>query len=268
MSDKDFLKKIIQYGIQNSQPCMYEESESLNEFVDICQHNDISGFLLKHLNNNKIKDIPMPLKLINLVNKRDSLSRLSILKKAIAVFEKHSIQYCLIKGFALSNLLYDDIFIRAGSDLDFLVKYEEYETILNILKEAGCLQAYDDFKFLPPHPVLWDTNAHEGHALVFSGFEKEQMEIATSLHCIRGIEKHLEFFSNSVKVNLDGVLVNVFDIQHQFIYLCVNTYYDDENKQEVKARNYMDIGRFIYLYFRAVNWHEIKKKADKLGCVR
>ena len=161
-----------------------------------------------------------------------------------------------------SKLFYNDVFLRGGNDIDFLV--QNGPATLSLLHEYGFQQKYKEF-FTTPCPVLFDGNAHEYRPLVTQEYPNQRIEIAISLHNIRGEYKHSFFFEHSHKVHLvDNLFVNTFDLEYQFINACSNIYNDDETKDVIKARNYIDIGRCILLYYNCINWNCVLQLAEQL----
>lgn len=190
--------------------------------------------------------------------------RIEVLARIINLLKQNKIEYCLIKGFALSQLLYDDPFFRPGGDIDILVKKHEGDKVVKLLyTDEKVFQIYIE-KNVRPYPILLDENAHEYREFFYSDIPNECFEIGTSLHNIRGEENHLSFFETKKDINISGIEVSSFDKLHTFLYLCTNIYNDDETKETVRARNYIDLGRLLFLYYKDLNWFEVKHLADKL----
>lgn len=190
------------------------------------------------------------------------LDRLQLLKEIVEIFKKNNISYCLNKGFVFSKLFYNNIFLRGGNDIDFLV--QDGSAVIDVLRRYGFQQIYKGIITIPC-PVLFDGNAHEYRPLVPPKHPNQLVEIAVSLHQIRGQYRNSLFFDNSHPIHLiDNFFVNTFDLEYQFIYACANIYNDDETSDMIAARNYIDLGRCVLYLYNYINWHRVVQVAEQL----
>ena len=90
----------------------------------------------------------------------------SILEDVLALFERHELPVIVLKGLALSHLLYAEPHRRPCGDLDILVKPEDYSRLHEILVGAG-YEAQDAEK-LPEHRSDLETT-FEQHFLAPGG---------------------------------------------------------------------------------------------------
>ncbi len=230
-------------------------------FLRICRDNGIQPFVLKIFDkcfattflNEMAKDVPS---INNLEN------RIIGMKRLLRIFKTEKIEYCISKGMVLSQLLYDDPFFRSGGDIDILVNKEDGDRTIYALQKENVKQVYIE-KNVKPYPILLDGNAHEYREFFFEDYPDVFFEIGTSLHNIRGIENHRSFFETKKEVIIKDISINAFDLTHTFLYLCTNIYNDDETKETIRARNYIDLGRFIYLYYNTIDWGFVVQLANQ-----
>lgn len=70
------------------------------------------------------------------------------LAKVFKLFEDHKIEALVLKGPALSQLIYNNVSMRSSKDLDILVKREQLEEAINLLESIGfqCSAAFKTAK--------------------------------------------------------------------------------------------------------------------------
>ena len=249
---RSYLKELIFHEIYH-----YPEKGNVvfsDDFHQYCDSNSLSSFYMSYTGNNHN----------NLLSSIMS-ERILVLQKVVELFNKNNIEYCLTKGFYLSTLLYGDPFFRPGTDIDFLVKESDGIKAVSCIKKIA-KQEYIG-KDCTPYPILLDDNAHEYREFYLIENPNQEFEIGIALHNIRGEHRLYEFFKTKEIFPLSDFEVNVFDKLHTFIYLCTNIYNDDETKEEIKARNYIDLGRFINLYYQDINLSQLNKEAKYLDVI-
>lgn len=259
---KAIFKSIVNACITEEIPNWEYMDVDWEDIYPFCEKNRIVEPFVKLFN----EYIPEPQKVIfasYIHQRRIALSdRLQLLKEVIGIFEKYNIPYCLNKGLAFSKLFYNDVFLRAGNDIDFLV--QDGPGALNVLQQYGFQQSYKGILTMPC-PIIFDGNAHEYRGLITQKYPNQLIEIAISLHNIRGEYKHSLFFKHSHPIHLvDDLFVNTFDLEYQFINACSNIYNDDETKDTIRARNYIDVGRCVLLFYNCINWQSIVQLAEHL----
>lgn len=114
------------------------------------------------------------------------------MKELIELFEKHSVQYTLVGGFAVNFYGY----VRTTQDIDFLLfpSEENGDRVMAALKEFGFGEA--------GIPLEYFTK--EGTA-IHIGVEPNRIDFLTKL---KGIS-NIEIFNHLQRVNFEGVALNI-----------------------------------------------------------
>ena len=258
--NKKMLYELIVHSIRQ-EPIHDTINAIPSDFLEICRENRIQSFVVKifenclalHFLNEIAKDLPSIDTLEN---------RIQVIKRLLRIFKNERIEYCISKGMILSQILYDDPFFRTGGDIDILVNKEDGDRTIYALQKENIKQIYIE-KNINPYPILLDGNAHEYREFYFEDYPDVIFEIGTSLHNIRGVKSHRSFFETKKEIFIKDISINTFDLKHTFLYLCTNIYNDDETKEAIRARNYIDLGRFIYLYFDSIDWNSVIRLANQ-----
>lgn len=187
------------------------------------------------------------------------------------LFELNNISFALVKGFPLSKLIYDDIYIRVTSDLDILVAEEDIVKAYTCLSSLGYKQQifYDrrTKKLITSDSAQfkYGDNSHELQCIKpisedrFLGVEIKRATSAIPL-------KHIKMFLKSLqKYNVNNFSVASFDISHTYLHLCANAYNNSETYMGVYRgtyiRDYLDIIIFVKRYRKAMDWNMLQKLA-------
>ena len=118
------------------------------------------------------------------------------MKKLIALFDRHHVQYALVGGYAVNYYGY----VRTTQDIDLLI----YPTLENAKKIMGCLSAFGFGE--AGIPIEYFERA--GSA-IHLGVEPNRIDLLTHL---RGVSND-RIFSNIKKVSIEGVSVNIIALE-------------------------------------------------------
>ena len=116
------------------------EWKSISNYENELDYNSylITPFLYKNLKENKIDD-PL-IKILKGIYKRTWYKNNILLKRLVEllnILNSNGIDCILLKGVALIFLYYRDLGIRELADMDFLVKVDQAELVINKLEENG-----------------------------------------------------------------------------------------------------------------------------------
>lgn len=187
------------------------------------------------------------------------------------ILELNNIPFTLVKGFPLSKLIYDDIYIRTTSDLDILVAEEDVVRAYDCLSSFGYKQQifYDrrTKKLITSDSAQfkYGDNSHELQCIKpisedrFLGVEIKRATSAIPL-------KHIKMFLESRQYyNVNDVNVASFDMSHTYLHLCANAYNNSETYMGIYRgtyiRDYLDIIMFVKKYQKSMDWNMLQKLA-------
>lgn len=259
----DLILQIIRHDFCANNIQIYDEM-NWNKIQDfIMQHrlfplyykavkNFVPSEVLPHMNENLV-----------LYNKRIDVAKLSI-SDIYQFSQKNKVRFLLIKGLALSKIIYDDLYSRQINDIDLLI--DEYDGIKfdSIMREIGYVQPYKadwskgQFSFLPFLTLHGRDSKHYYEYYKF-GENISKVEVHRTLTGYRPIINEI-LWSNST-INIDGININTLSLEHTFVYLIINAHNASETKQSLQKkivlRDYIDIYFFCKKYIEQMDWHAI-----------
>ncbi|OAB47989.1 nucleotidyltransferase family protein [Paenibacillus antarcticus] len=179
-----------------------------------------------------------------------------------------------IKGAILSQLLYDDPFIRTSGDIDTLIREASLEQIDKLLKDEGYFQAcgkdgvyasdYDNLEILP-YPILKDYRHHEYFEYYKqSGTDYVILELQRYIHNTITSEHIDRFLDSSRLLMVNGVKVRTLDTDHTLLYL-IESLHTDANwyYRGPKLNKYLELALFIRKYEKTIDWERVLHKSDE-----
>lgn len=181
------------------------------------------------------------------------LAQLRIIKRH---FQQENIDFVLIKGFALSQLLFGDFYSRDFGDIDLLIDIESYEKADNIMKRLGFVSNLNNGKI----PELIKIDCYEiEYFYEFEPGRKLCVELKMVTSSIRDMDTIAEIKKDRISINLDGEEYETINLSNTFILLCVNTYANIELEfGEGKMRDFVDIYFFLKKYTLELDWDYIE----------
>ena len=171
-------------------------------------------------------------------------------KKVGEALLSNDIQIIVLKGIFLSEWLYKDLALRQFTDIDLLVKPEDGERCIEILKAMG-FKPFDEgvSDFINAHSEI----VHYQPMVL----NKVIVEIHVKLHPDNKNYNLIttNFIENSIPVTIDGLSVNAFRLNDLIIYLCVHL---DKHFRGVDLQftSINDIVNLLYGFGKSINWSE------------
>lgn len=253
-------KKDVDLNISN------EDLERMNNIADVQ--------LVSNLYYRAYYDIlPFEQKKQQIEQTRDVNIKLNALLNIITMLQKKftdkKISSWFIKGFALSKMIYGDLYTRDFNDIDLLVHRKDIENVANIMIDMGFSNDFDlcIFKFLDsldcyevdffyPFPGAGKLSKKFNHKL------STELKIDTS--SIRDNNLISHFKENSVNMDIGNVSVQVFSLNDTFILLCTNLYSNFEAEfAKAKIRDLFDVYFFINTHSKELDWIYISKLCNR-----
>jgi hypothetical protein len=204
--------------------------------------------------------------------------RLSIAKEVMDTAIENRIPCVFIKGMALSRLIYEDIYIRPGNDLDFWTGPEYALPLAEILLQK------DFYISGRPDPKTGKAEKIKKPVMIPGSYyyeytvEKEVDGFSIKAE-IKKLSSALLFLKNSPyrenmlqyteEIDLEGNRFVTSDLEYTLLHLCANTYVNTESEFGVLHSHhwidYMDLYLFLKKYQNALDWKKVKEHGENLG---
>jgi hypothetical protein len=181
-------------------------------------------------------------------------------KETGEAFNANDISFVALKGIYLSEWLYGDIGLRQFSDIDVLVREQDGEKCLEILKSMGFeLSDTGETEFVRSQyeiihypPMVKDGVSVEIHIKLHRDAEKYRLDNAS-------------LWKNAVPVTLQGMSMYALGKYDQLIHLCVHL--DKHFKGgHVQFTCFMDIVNYLEKYANDFNWQEFTTACKAYDC--
>ncbi|OKP89116.1 nucleotidyltransferase family protein [Paenibacillus sp. P32E] len=195
---------------------------------------------------------------------------LSELKQIIEITQQREIKYTYLKGFVISNLLYDDLNARDSNDIDIVVDENDFLAFSELLRDVKFERTlYSDSLYAVETLVKNSSNQgifHEYWYLKQVGEIKIAVELKSNTSAIP--RKHIKEFCEKNEVYIvEGVKIVSNDMLHTFLHLCANAYSDSEERVGVergfRLRDYVDIYSYLNKYQTRMDWNLIAELSNK-----
>lgn len=132
----------------------------------------------------------------------------------------NKVEIILLKGAALITDVYGDYGLRAMSDIDVLVREQDWPIIYRILKKTGYRLVEKDFEQIPPKLTRYDVEAHVqyiSHLGTCLEFQFDLLTIGIGMKDVGGV------WARSREIERDGVKVRKLSQEDQLLQLLVHT---------------------------------------------
>ncbi len=183
--------------------------------------------------------------------------QLEYLKIIKSEFAKENIDFVIIKGFAISALVYEDMYQRDFSDCDLIVDINNFKKVNEIMKGLGYRSNLGNGDI----PDLLPLECYELEYFKEYAPGKEMcVEIKLGTSSIKNVDIIKKFLNNKMELNIDGENYNTFSLNDTFILLCTNTYCNFELEFAIaRIRDLIDIRMFFEKYKENLDWDYIVK---------
>ena len=181
--------------------------------------------------------------------------QLEYLKIIKSEFGKKNINFVIIKGFAISALVYEDMYQRDFSDCDLIVDIDDFKKVNEIMIGLGYRSNLGNGDI----PDLLPLECYELEYFKDYASGKEMcVEIKLGTSSIKNVDKIKKFLNNKVELNINGENYYTFSLNDTFILLCTNTYCNFELEFAVaRIRDLIDIKMFYEKYKDNLDWDYI-----------
>ena len=253
------LDTIFSKSLSNDVICELNEA-ILNFFVE----NKIENIFMNKIQNINTQKVPL---IDNIekrlrINNRISVARVKEMISICQFLNNNGIEYAVVKGPVLSQIIYDNPYNRSYGDIDIVLLNFEKDClkVMTYLSENDYVQDLgwgNRCRINTQEIVLGERIDHHEIRCVKGVNNMYSVEIKNTLSCIP--RTVIGEFCNYNKIyNIDGGDINSFDLNHTFISLCSNTFMNSESRNTVYynnkyLRHYCDLFFFIKKYSNTID---------------
>ncbi|MCX5721261.1 MAG: nucleotidyltransferase family protein [Nitrospirae bacterium] len=166
-------------------------------------------------------------------------------------FNEAGIPVMPLKGLYLADLLYKDSALRPTSDLDLLVKVQDFEASQQILEEAGCTKLADEEQGAEYHVSYVTTNERAGHVLI-------ELHRALGESHVAGLDIEAVWRS-ATPIIWEGRTIWTMAIPDLFLYTCLHAVKDGL----ASIRSLLDITLLLERYGQNLPWQELTQRVKQ-----
>ncbi|MCH8993203.1 MAG: nucleotidyltransferase family protein, partial [Acidobacteria bacterium] len=169
------------------------------------------------------------------------------LKEILSALHESSVDVIVLKGAALSSLIYDDQSVRPSDDIDLLCKEDSYERVWEILVKLG--YETDDSPSLP-HRHSQEETYFERHFYHPDGFVHVELHVDESIKT--GVRPQLAAsqWTRVRSIQIDGSPALMLGLEDQVVMLSVHLHRHGFNR----LMWFKDIDLLIRRYADELDW--------------
>jgi hypothetical protein len=181
--------------------------------------------------------------------------------------EQNKIKVILLKGFSLSKMIYDDLYIRSFSDIDFLLDEKDIKNMYRLVNKIGYEQ---DGGFDEEQSKMITINTDEFlnttwfHELQCKKKIRESLYVSVEIKRASSaipLENVTDFLNNTQILDLSEMKILSTDIMYSLLHLIANFYNNTETIYGALfvtlLRDSLDIAMFIKKYHSAIDWDRL-----------
>jgi hypothetical protein len=210
-------------------------------------------------------------------------NQIEVLQKISAVCAQENLRYVLLKGLALSHLVYGDFTTRQSGDMDIIVDAKDLTRCDYVMRSCGlyqpdwsigqALQSRKISQFLQfqkreslPYPSK--RKAHDNQLAPYYSNERQlKVEVHDGFaHIAPDYIRKMLWMTSVIDA---GGKVRVLDKEHTFLCLLVTAYENSETfyaciDNELNLRDYIDIHSYLHNQALKPNWGKIADLIERL----
>lgn len=184
----------------------------------------------------------------------------SELTRLVRLFTSKKINFCVVKGVALSALLYSEPYKRGIGDIDIIVSEVDYERAFNLLISDGYVRT--QAKEMKSPVIFYGVHHHEIGLYRYIGGEKVVVEIKKRTSATSSFEL---WWPHITQKTINGLTLNVLEDNFEILHLLLNAYVNNESFsvfQDCRLRDYFDVAYAIkYVNF---SWQVVLDAAEDM----
>lgn len=192
-------------------------------------------------------------------NKRNNLKLSAEITYLHHIFNKEGIKAISIKGPVLSQMLYDDVFFRSSTDLDWLISAKEITRTYNHLKSLGYHATKHDFDYSKKKMEYIISKLHD------FGLSHPNRRVLNEIHWCMDSNRALfpdelnqAFIERSITYDFGNLRINCLSNEDLLLYLC----FHGSKHIWYQLRWLMDINEILHGALD-INWTKFFAEVEK-----
>lgn len=181
----------------------------------------VENHILKNLSNSSRSSLNegfATLKRAVMNNTAKTLMQFYSLQQLSQKFDLEGVHFMVIKGIALSQMLYGDYSFRSSRDIDILVKYSDVSKADSLLRQLGYVRSAPSENTNTKQWHIYLQNYNHGKYHHPNG---AFVELHWRMHKYRIHPNTFEdFYDNSIVVDISGITVRTLSEEGYLSYLC------------------------------------------------
>jgi hypothetical protein len=209
------------------------------------------------------REVQLQFKALTLRHQKVLAARVKVLADVINIFEHNNIRFALLKGAALSPLIYDPPWLRPMRDIDILVKKTDAQRAQSLLRRIGFSNEDFNAGYLYEHHHLPNSTREQDGFTISLEVHHDALsgDVADSINWNTLIDKPRPF-------ELAGKQAFALGHTDMLKHLCHHTF---EPAEIIKLGSIVDLIRYANAYVDKINWRELEQSqpmvCNTLRCV-
>ncbi len=198
------------------------------------------------------RNLELQLKALSLRHQKVRVARHVVLADVIDIFEENSIEFALLKGAALSELVYDPPWSRPMRDIDILVNPDKAQDAQKLLRSIGF--SNEDFKagyLFEHHHLPNSTRTQDGFKISLEVHHDALSGDVDASIKLNNLEQNLTTF------DLAGKQAHALGHTDMLKHLCHHTF---EPADYIKLGSIIDMISYAKYFADQINWQDLKQK--------
>lgn len=244
---------------------LLQQEINWNQLIEKTSRHGVMPLFYKSLNNincvSRHNLYKLKSKFLDNLKKNILLAR--ELQEVLVLFDQHEIAAIPFKGATLAISVYGNLSLRQFSDLDILVNERDFIKAKNLLINRE-YYSNDNWFFNEKQEVSFIQSMGE-HSFVN---KEKQVDIDLHIRLVAGylfnLSANLDYFWERIEtVSILDRQVATFKAEENLIYLCIH----GTKSFWEKLIWICDVAELINKN-NDLNWHDLLKKSEELGCLR
>lgn len=258
----DVCNKYLQYNSTNLVPCPLGKlsKNSLLSFVGLLKTHKMFTILQDPNFLSQLFSADMVASISDKAYKKRAMLCWSELTYLVSCLSSNKINYCVVKGVALSELLYSEPYKRGIGDIDIIVREEDFEKFFNLLISNGYVRTEAN-KIKSPL-IYYGVHHHEIGLYRYISGEKIFVEIKKRTSATNSFELWWPHITQKV---INGLTLNVLEDNYEILHLILNAFINNECFsvfQNCRLRDYYDVAYAIK--YVNISWQAVLDAAEDM----
>ncbi|HEC66315.1 MAG TPA: hypothetical protein ENI23_13590 [bacterium] len=240
---------------------LLEEKIDWEDFIDQARDHGIAASTYLHfkqLNKGIPEGVKNRLRKMYLWNVTHNLKLWSALEEILRTFNQANIEAIPLKGIFLAEHLHGHIGSRSSSDLDLLVRREDFPRAKNELTKIGYVATRRPYS----EEFIGNFLRHQGFSKPESSHNSTYLEIHWNFYVKRPKEFDMSpVWKNATSISINGFRVLTLSASDTLLHLAINL----RLHGYLSLRLFGDLYALMARYQEKIDWHYVIRQAEGNG---